>query len=178
MLKRLAHAIGRTFPIDSVEKFNSGPLSSGKEEVRTVQDGTSHHSAVPMEERPGAGDLCSGLLPAVSKAGSVTEVASARAVCECVRGDYVRMPRSMARLYDILYSLEACNAGLVAETVSGLVVNSPHSWVECCKTWIRRKNVAPLRAYGKAGFTHWVSWRTATIGSRQVYFGTPWVGNS
>lgn len=152
------------------------PVLLGAKDARKLEERLPYHAVVPMEERLRAGDRCYAMLTGAGETQSFTWVTSGREVYVYELGKSVWVPENVAYFYDAFTFPEARGTGLIAETVHGIVADLENSPVERCEVWVAQGNTPSLRAYDKAGFRVYGSWRLAAVGPVRLCTGEPWIG--
>lgn len=172
---KLAHMLKLTLPVASMEEPEGIPMLLDAGDARRLEGRLPYRAVVPMEERLRAGDRCYAIPAPNGEVSSFVWVASGREMHVYELGDSVRVPESVAYLYDGFTFPEARGRGLISETVRGIVADLVGSATERCETWVARRNAPSLRAYGKAGFEVYGWWRVAAVGTARVCLGEPWI---
>jgi len=165
-----------TLPVFKTEAPEWTPVLLSAKDARVLGDRLSYRVVIPAEERLRAGDRCYAMLNETGEVLSFTWVASGREVYVYELGGSVWVPNNVAYFYDAFTFPEARGAGLIAKTTRGIVADLEHSHKERCEAWIVRRNTASLRAYRKAGFHLYGSWRVAAVGPVRLCTGEPWIG--
>lgn len=173
---KFAHAFKLTLPVARIEEPERVPVLLSAKDVRGLEERLSWRAAVPVEERLRAGDRCYAALTEAGEVGSFVWVASGREVYVYELGESVRVPHNVAYFYDAFTFPEARGAGLIAETIRGIVAELENSHVERCEAWVVQRNKPSLRAFRKAGFRVYGSWRVAAVGPVRLCTGEPWIG--
>jgi hypothetical protein len=173
---KFARVFKLTLPVAQIEEPEWDPVLLSAKDVRGLDDRLSYHVVVPTEERLRAGDRCYAMLTEAGEVGSFTWVASGREVYVYELGESVWVPNNVAYFYDAFTFPEARGVGLIAETTRGIVADLENSHVERCEAWIVQRNTPSLRAYRKAGFQVYGSWRVTSVGPVRLCTGEPWIG--
>lgn len=173
---KLVRMLKLTLPVTPSEEPARVPVLLGVKAARRLEERLSYHAVVPTEERLHAGDRCYAILNGTGEVQSFTWVAPGHEVYVYELGESVWVPENVAYLYDAFTFPEARGTGLIAETVRGIVADLENSPVERCEAWIAQRNTSSLRAYDKAGFHVYGSWRVAAVGAVRLCMGEPWIG--
>jgi hypothetical protein len=173
---KLVRMLKLTLPVTPVEEPERMPVLLGPKAARRLEGRLSYHAVVPMEERLHAGDRCYTILNDTGEVQSFTWVASGHEMYVYELEESVWVPENVAYLYDAFTFPEARGTGLIAETARGIVADLEDSSVERCEVWIAQRNTPSLRAYDKAGFRVYGSWRVAAVGPVRLCTGEPWIG--
>ena len=173
------HILKLTLPITPSGKSGRVPVVLlGPEDIRRLEQRVPYHSAVPMEQRLGAGDRCYAVLTDTEDVGAFIWVASRREVYVYEIQDTVWVPESVAYFYDAFTFPEVRGRGLIAQIICGITVELKGSSIQRCEAWIAKRNTASRRAFGKGGFRVYGSWWGVVVGPVRVCFGEPLIRDS
>ena len=183
MLKRAIkfdHALKLARPLELAERPHRAPARLDERGVDRLEARIPYKSATPMKERLQRGDLCYAIRDGTGEAASFVWVASGRGVYFYELGADIWVPGSVAYFYDAFTLPEARGQGLMPELLAGCVaaLRDADLPLERCEAWTSARNAAAIKAFGRAGFGVYESYRWLAVLPARLHRGSPKIGEN
>ena len=177
MLKSLKRAVkfNRTVKLSRPLGPSDGPggraVLLGGQEIDELEAVLPYTSATPMRARLEQGDLCYAARNEEGEVESFVWIASGRNVYFYEFDADIAVPDRVAYFYDAYTVPGARGRGLMVELLEGSLaaLRDASFAVDHCEAWTSARNRAAVRAFEKAGFEVYGSYRWLALGPARLH---------